>query len=229
MYFLFATVLTASFLVYAEISAICFFLSIVLTVFYLYLFSLYFCCCGKTAFFIPLVFVSLSMHITFFLIELHKSYIKDISIWILALLLVVVCGFIAFGTRSKTGITVITNMSSPIFIVLIILSAIAVLTGTLTSNPLIGGNIYQYVLTIISPPSTALTLTYMHRCRFKKIYPAFVTSIAITSCFLLFDAPFFKSIALNFIAPLIIAAEMMIIKETILPSIKSEEKNTSSN
>ncbi|HAN21507.1 MAG: hypothetical protein A2Y15_00730 [Clostridiales bacterium GWF2_36_10] len=222
MFFLFATVLTASFLICAEFSAICFISSILLTVFYLYLFSLYFFCCQKTAVFVPLILVSLSMHITFFLIELHKSYIKDVNIWVLALFLVVVCGFMAYGTRSKTGVAAITYMASPVFIILSLLSAIAVLTGKLTLSPLFGENIYQYVFTVVSPPSTAIVLTYMHRCRFKKIFPAFVTSIAISICFFLFDAPFFKATTLNFIAPFIIASEMLLLKETILPSEESK-------
>lgn len=226
MYFLFSTVLTSSFLIYAELSAICFVVTLLLTVLYLYLFSVYFRCCHKTAAFLPLILISLSMHITFFLLEQINKYIKDISIWILALLLVTVCGMIAFGNRKNTGIGAITNMSVPVFFLLTIFAAIAVLSFKTTEYPLWGSNIYQYVLTIVSPPSTALALNYMQRCRFKKMWPAFVTSVTITICFILFDAPFFKNLALTLIAPFVIAAEMLIIKETVVPSQESIAKNT---
>jgi len=229
MYFLFSTVITASFLINAKLSALAFIVSLLLTLIYLYLFSIYFRCCQKTVAFIPLVLTSMSMHITFFLLELVNKYIKDISIWILAFLLIIVCSIIAFGTRSNTSIGAIANMSVPIFFLLVAFTLICLFTGEITTIPLCEVNIYQYILIIISPPSTALTLTYMQRCRFKKIWPAFVTSIAIMACFILFDAPFFKNIALTFIAPILIASEMLVIKETVFPSQESIDKKTKAN
>lgn len=225
MYFLFTTVLTASFMIVAEFTAVCFVPAVMLTALYLYLFSLYFSRFRRTKVFIPLILISLSMHITFFLIELHKSYIKDVSIWVLALLLTAVCGFIAFGTSSKSGITAITHMAVPLFFALIGFAIINLLTGEITTSSLMGKNIYQYFMTVVIPPSTALSLTYMHKCRYRQIYPAFVSAIVISVSFFLFDAAFFKAIALNFIAPLIISVEMLVIKESILPRRDMLDKN----
>ncbi|PKM63435.1 MAG: hypothetical protein CVU97_00410 [Firmicutes bacterium HGW-Firmicutes-21] len=229
MYFLFTTVLTASFLVCAEFTAVTFAPAVVLTALYLYLFSVYFKRFRRTAIFIPLVLLSVSIHISFFLIELQKDYIKDVSIWILASLVITVSGIMAYGTKSISGITAITNMAVPIFITLLILAVINILSGEITNNAVIGNNIYQYFITVISPPSTALALLYMHKCSFKKMFPAFVSSIVFAVCFFLFDSPFFRAIALNFIAPLIIAVELLVIKETVLPSQESINKNQAVN
>jgi hypothetical protein len=216
MYFLFTTVLAASFLIKSEFTAVTFAAEVLYTVAYLILFSKYFQKNHHIHVFIPLLLVSFSLHLVFFLMELQKDYIKGINIWILVLLLYAVCLYIAFGTSSNTGITAFTHMCSPIFFILLFLAIINILTGKLSENPVIGKSIYQYFLSIISPPSVALTLTYMHKCCFKKIYPAFISALGIAVFFFLMDAPFFRSIALNFTAPVLISAELLAIKEAIL-------------
>ena len=229
MYFLFSTVLTASFLVYAELSAVCFVLTLLFTVLFLYLFSVYFRCCTKTVVFMPLVTLSLSMHIVFFLLEQTNKYIKNVSIWVLCALLLIVCGFMCFGNRKISGINAVTLMSGPVFFLLAVFALISVLGFKTAQIPLWSGNLYQYIFTFISPPSTALALNFMHRCRFKKIWPAFVSSVLITVCFSLFDSAFFKNLALTFIAPFIISAEMLLIKETFLPSRETIDRNGSTD
>lgn len=225
MYFLFTTVLTASFLINIKFTAVGFTATLLLTVLYLYLFSVYFRCCRKTTAFVPLILASISIHITFFLIEMVSRYIKDVNIWILAAILIFVCVLMASGSKLTTGIGVIANMSSPIFFMLIALTIIVILSGKTAENPIWDGNIYQYISIIITPPSTALTLNFMQKCRFRKQWPAFVSAVAITVFFYLFDTPFFKNIALTFIAPVIIASEMLVIKETILPSQETIDNN----
>ena len=235
MYFLFATALTASFLLLAEVTAVCFSLTLLLTALYLKLFSVYFLSGRKkrcppkhrsAAVFLPLVLLSLSVHIAFFLIELQKSYIKDISIWLLAAMIILLCGIMSFGTRSSTGITAITNMSVPVFFTLLLIAAVNLLSGEVTHNPVVGNNVYQYYITVLSPPSAALAVTYMHPCRFAKLYPAFVSAVAVSASFFLIDSPFFKAVAINLVAPFIIASEMLVIKETILPSAETAAKKS---
>lgn len=216
MYFFFSTVLTASLLIYTELSAVSFVATLLLTVFYLFLFSVYFRCCQKTVVFLPLVLVSVSMHIAFFLLEQINKFIKEINIWVLALFLIIVCGIIVYGNNKNKGFVSIKNMSVPVFFLLVFVAVIAVISFKTNDYPLWSGNLYQYILLMVSPPSTAFALNYIHQCRFRKMWPAFVTAVAITVCFLLFDSPFFKNIALTFVVPFIISAEMIVIKETIL-------------
>lgn len=216
MYFLFTTVLTASFLIKSEFTLVTFAAEVLYTVAYLILFSVYFQKTRDIRVFIPLLLISFALHLVFFLMELQKDYIKGINIWILVLLLLIVCIYISFGTSSNTGITAFKNMGSPIFFVLLFLVIINILTGKPAENPVVGKSIYQYFLSIISPPSAALSLTYLHSCRFKKIFPAFLSALAIAVFFFLLDAPFFRSIALNFTAPILMSAELLAIKETIL-------------
>lgn len=115
MYFLFSTVLTASFLVKSEVTATTFIPEVLFTIIYLILFSIYFQKNQTIICFVPLLLASVSLHTVFFLMELKKNYIKDINTWILALLLAALCLYIAFGTSSKTGITAFTHMCTPIF------------------------------------------------------------------------------------------------------------------
>jgi hypothetical protein len=156
---------------------------------------------------------------------MRKDYVKDVSIWVLAFILVAVCFLIAFGSRSISGITAFTNMSVPVFFTVLIIMLISIVTGNVTVAPVVGNNIYQYLILVVSPPSTALSLFYMHRCRFIRTYPAFVSAIVLTVCLFLFDSPFFKAVALNLMAPFVISAEMLLLKETVFPSKESIEKN----
>ena len=225
MYFLFTVLLTASFLIKAEFSAVCFSAELILTALYLYLFTLYFKHYKKILSFIPVVLLSLSMHITFFLQELHQSYIKDINFWLLAVLLITVSGLIAFGMSSKSGITAFAHMCTPLFFITIVLGGIGSVTGKIVTAPVIGSNIYQYYFTAISPLSVSLTLIYLHNCRYRKIFTSFFSATVIAVFFFLFDSPFFQSVVINFSAPMLIAAEMSVIKEAILPRKDFLDKN----
>lgn len=216
MYFLFSTVLTASFLIKAEFTAVTFAVEVLYTVAYLMLFSIYFRKNRDIRVFIPLLLLSFALHIVFFLKELQQDYIKGINVWIMVGFLLIVCIYISFGTSSNTGMTAFAHLCSPIFFVLLFLAAINILTGKPAENPVVGKSVEQYFLSIISPPSAALSLLYMHPCRFKKIFPAFISSLTIAVFFFLIDAPFFREVALNFIAPVLISAELLAIKETIL-------------
>ena len=103
MYFLCTTVLTASFLIKSEFTAVTFAVEVLYTVAYLTLFSVYFRKNKDIRVFVPLLLLSFALHIVFFLKELQKNYIKGVNIWILVGLLLIVCIYIAFGTSSRTG------------------------------------------------------------------------------------------------------------------------------
>jgi hypothetical protein len=107
-------------------------------------------------------------------------------------------------------------MCSPIFFALLFLAIINILTEKPAENPVVGKSFSQYFLSILSPPSAVLSLTYLHSSRFKKIFPAFMSALTIAVFFYLFDSPFFRAIALNFTAPVLLSAELLAIKETIL-------------
>jgi len=216
MYFLCTTVLTASFLIKSEFTAVTFAVEVLYTVAYLTLFSVYFRKNKDIRVFVPLLLLSFALHIVFFLKELQKNYIKGVNIWILVGLLLIVCIYIAFGTSSRTGMTAFKHLCSPVFFALLFLAFINVIAGKPADNPVVGKSVEQYFLSIISPPSTALSLLYLRPSRFYKLFPAFMSALSIAVFFFLIDSPFFRAIALNFIAPILISAELIAIKETIL-------------
>jgi hypothetical protein len=96
MYFLFTTVLTVSFLIKSEFTAVTFTAEVLYTVAYLILFSVYFQKNRDIHVFIPLLLVSFALHLVFFLMELQKDYIKGINVWIL----VCFCSLSVFYNRS---------------------------------------------------------------------------------------------------------------------------------
>lgn len=217
MFFLFATILTALFLTGTEFSAAGFTGQIVLTALYIPIFAAYFKKCRRTLLFIPLIAASAALHAMAFLFYISTDYIKDVNIWILAGILAAVCLPIAMGTRSRSGITALTHMAVPIFFVLVLLALFGSFSGKITEPPLIGEDLLQYIISAVSPASAVFSLYYIGGKGAKKAFPAYFAAIVLAVSFYLFDSPFFRAAAMNFCAPLLIAAQLLVIKETFLP------------